>query len=376
MIIVIADDFTGAAEIAVISLGYGLKVSLCMGELVEAEADVLIVSTESRSMPPARAVEVVERVTRRATALNPDYIYKKIDSVLRGHVAAELQWQLEALGRRQALIVPANPSLHRIIVQGHYYVNGLPINETAFARDPEFAITSSAVNEMFQAPCRVLSRGAEMTPGLLIAEAASLEDMAHWAARVDRSCLAAGSGDFFDALLQRQYRKRERQPGTAPQQPHLYVSGTSFTKPRALIKAYGSGDTAYISAAMVRDSALADWLDRVGGILAARQQLIIAFDESIDGQGFEAADLRALMADCVNKVLIRFDIREVLIEGGATAAAIFQVLGLQCFEPVYEWERGVVKMKAGDFVVTVKPGSYELSEALKQQYHLFQHSSS
>jgi uncharacterized protein YgbK (DUF1537 family) len=50
MIAVIADDFTGAAELAGISLRYGLKVELCVGKVEYKNADVLVVSTDSRSL--------------------------------------------------------------------------------------------------------------------------------------------------------------------------------------------------------------------------------------------------------------------------------------------------------------------------------------
>ena len=50
MIAVIADDFTGAAELAGICLRYGLAVELCVAEVQYNNADVLIISTDSRSL--------------------------------------------------------------------------------------------------------------------------------------------------------------------------------------------------------------------------------------------------------------------------------------------------------------------------------------
>jgi uncharacterized protein YgbK (DUF1537 family) len=50
MIAVIADDFTGAAELAGISLRYGLTVSVCLHDEISTDADVLIISTDSRSL--------------------------------------------------------------------------------------------------------------------------------------------------------------------------------------------------------------------------------------------------------------------------------------------------------------------------------------
>lgn len=46
------------------------------------------------------------------------------------------------------LLVPANPSRGRIIRDGRYFVDGIPLNEPAFARDPEHPPRSSSVAEM------------------------------------------------------------------------------------------------------------------------------------------------------------------------------------------------------------------------------------
>ncbi|HTG54857.1 MAG TPA: hypothetical protein VL943_01225, partial [Niabella sp.] len=85
-----------------------------------------------------------------------------------------------------------------------------------------------------------------------------------------------------------------------------------------------------------------------------------------------ATSLRVKMAERVKVLAGQFAIDELLIEGGATAAAVFRAFDMNCFEPVYEWERGVVQMKAGGILVTVKPGSYDLPEPIRQKYKLYE----
>lgn len=74
MILVIADDFTGAAELTGISLQYGLTVELCNNKVEYKNADVLIVCTNSRSLANADAIKVttsiVEAALRIATNFN------------------------------------------------------------------------------------------------------------------------------------------------------------------------------------------------------------------------------------------------------------------------------------------------------------------
>lgn len=98
MIAVIADDFTGAAELAGISLRYGLKVSLFTREVKDTGADVLIVSSDSRSMNREEALQETRHLLEQLIALNPSMIYKKTDSVMRGYVAEELKLQRELQG--------------------------------------------------------------------------------------------------------------------------------------------------------------------------------------------------------------------------------------------------------------------------------------
>ena len=50
MIVVVADDMTGAAEIAGFCLRYGLRVAFATEVTELPKADVLVVATDTRSM--------------------------------------------------------------------------------------------------------------------------------------------------------------------------------------------------------------------------------------------------------------------------------------------------------------------------------------
>ncbi|WP_346238592.1 four-carbon acid sugar kinase family protein [Niabella insulamsoli] len=371
MIIVIADDFTGAAEMAGISLGYGLQVALCLNKLVASDADVLILSAETRSMPKEQAVATMKEITLAARALGPAFVYKKIDSVLRGHVAAEVEAQLEVLGLKKALLLPANPSMGRTIVNGQYFVDGIALSNTGFAKDPEFAIRSSEVREIIQRPEAAVLRAADdLKDGLNIGETNSFGDVERWAANMPDRCLPAGSGDFFEALLNQRFKKKQNQDKPRLQKPHIYISGTTYQQSRDRMQRTVAGAAALITANMLQRDDFSNWFDRASGMLESRQRLIIAFDDNIDTTLFDAAALRRLMAGWMKRALENWAVKELLIEGGATAAALFEALGQTCFEAVYEWGRGVVRMKAGELMVTVKPGSYQLPDALMEFYQL------
>ncbi|HUP10623.1 MAG TPA: four-carbon acid sugar kinase family protein, partial [Niastella sp.] len=137
MIAVIADDFTGAAELAGIGLRYHLKVELGAQVNKETKADLFVVATDTRSLSEAEAVQEMEKHTRELMALQPEMIFKKTDSVLRGHVLAEMRAQLSLSGFEKAVLVSANPALGRTISDGQYYLQGKPVHESSFSHDPD-----------------------------------------------------------------------------------------------------------------------------------------------------------------------------------------------------------------------------------------------
>ena len=94
MIAIIADDFTGAAELAGISLRHGLTVELYLATVTKTAADVLVVCTDSRSLNIDDAKKATADAVENILQFNPEFIYKKIDSVLRGHVMEEVKLQM------------------------------------------------------------------------------------------------------------------------------------------------------------------------------------------------------------------------------------------------------------------------------------------
>lgn len=371
---VIADDLTGAAEMAGIALRYNLSVQLAMPGVPYTGADLFIVATDSRSMGEIDAGKVTAGVVDSILALQPALIYKKIDSVLRGHVLHELNVQMQRTGQRKAFMLPANPSLGRTISDGDYYVDGSAISQTGFATDPEFAITDSSVLKMIGAASgeERLVKQTDLLPeeGIVIGEAVSIEEVKAWARKVDQKWVLAGAGDFFAALLEKKY-KSNAQSQPVSEMPHLYVSGTAFNASRALIKEISkvSRCVAYLPESIMRGNNAIDqdWLRSVIAIIGEQQKCVIAIEDN-GPLNIPAADLRRAMARAVKAVTDSVFIREMFIEGGSTSAAILHESGIASLEPVNELARGVVRMKAGNMYITVKPGSYIVPAQIKKMY--------
>ena len=382
MIAVIADDFTGAAELGGIGLRYGLQVEINTAVNARSNADLLIVSTDTRSMGREEAAAEMERLTAALLPLNPVFLYKKVDSVLRGHVAAEMQAQMRVLGITKALLIPANPKLERTIRDGVYYLQGRPVHLSSFFHDPEYAITSSDVLDMLGAGEHsiFIKRHTDPLPseGIIVGEVSATDDLVEWAGRLDGYTFAAGASGFFSAILDKihaQNRSAARPLYSALTlgHPGLIVCGSTFHQSRETIQKISlkGGPVSYMPAylATLQPDTEADydrWADEVVALMRSTGRAIIAVKpaDSAAGPGPAGAAARLLRertAKLVQKVFDRTTIRELFIEGGSTAHAILQQTGLHTFYPVEEMAAGVIRMRAGEnaaLSITVKPGSY------------------
>lgn len=125
-VIVLADDLTGALDTGVQFSQRGLR-TVVLPFADEAApprrdgggtgAEVLIVNTGTRDAAPDRARQVVREWVDRLARREPQWWYKKIDSLLRGPWRAELAAVQERLGCG-ALVCPAYPAQGRVVRGG------------------------------------------------------------------------------------------------------------------------------------------------------------------------------------------------------------------------------------------------------------------
>lgn len=147
---VIADDLTGANDTALQFHLHGARTQILLNstkELVNTKGtQVWAIATETRNVSPELALEKVVQATQTLVErVNPDYIYKKIDSTIRGNIAVETMGILETLNYDAAIICPAFPTEGRITVGGFHLLKGIPIERTEMARDPHNPISDSHI---------------------------------------------------------------------------------------------------------------------------------------------------------------------------------------------------------------------------------------
>lgn len=381
MIAVIADDFTGAAELAGIGLRYNLTVELGTEVNTATHADLFVIATDARSLPEVEAVAVMQKHTRELLALQPAMIFKKTDSVLRGHVLAEIQAQLSLTGFKKAVLVAANPALGRTIENGRYYLHGKPVHESSFAHDPDFAISSSVILDMLRSNGNsvYVKRFNEALPesGIIVGEAAQTADLQAWATRMDNTTLIAGASGFFTAMLDKLLagKRPAKSDVSAGRLPFsLFVCGTTFSQSRNTIKQIkaAGGPVCYMPGEIIRSVhsgtySYVKWANEVVALVKKHGKAIVAIHEdSTRDTAVGAGQLKEKMAGLVNEVLQRSMVQELIVEGGATAWALISQSKLTRFYPVEEMAPGVVRMQTNDpnLFITVKPGSYQWPDGL------------
>lgn len=147
----LADDLSGALDAAAAfhRAGRVVRVPLDPADWTAAEpGEITGVSTETRNAPPAAAAIAVAAAIARGRKLGARLIYKKIDSTLRGPVAAELAAVLGALPDTRLLFAPANPAVGRTVSGGMLLVHGRPVHETEFGSDPVSPVRESRLRTL------------------------------------------------------------------------------------------------------------------------------------------------------------------------------------------------------------------------------------
>lgn len=383
MIAVIADDFTGAAEIGGVGIRHGFNVVIETTVVKDIKTDILIIATDTRSKDSEKSQALIEKITKELMLLEPDFIYKKFDSTMRGNVGEELLAQLRASHMDRALLVPANPGLKRTIIDGVYYYDGIPLNELNFFNGTIDHKASSKVLDLIGEKARpftsvISTNNIFPESGLIIGNTIDANDLANWVQKIDSNTIPSGGSSFFDAIL-----KIYPNPKMRKQAPLffgkrvIYVCGSAFISSRQLVqKARQSGQlVAYMPERIFFDREegnvlLTQWANEIIEGLIDKDKVIVALDKiDYDEMADISLKIKEAFAEVIKKVMKQIKIDELIIEGGATAHSIIKKLNYTRFYPTQELGPGSIRMNVKenkDIFLTLKPGSYKWPTSIWQ----------
>lgn len=145
---IVADDLTSAADGAVAFLARGYAPLVCRQEHPATRELLVSIDTGSRMLDEAAAVQATGRAV--AALVRRTTLYKTIDSTLRGHIRSEIAAAFRASGRRHLVIAPAFPAAGRMTVGGIQLLDGVPVADTAYGRDPIHPAGTSAIRDLIE----------------------------------------------------------------------------------------------------------------------------------------------------------------------------------------------------------------------------------
>jgi len=142
---IIADDLTGAMD----SSGYlasHASITVALDPEFETTSDIMVFTTNSRHDSPLLASQKVKNIT---IPLKGDFLFKKIDSTLRGNIGPELEAMAEVLCCEKILVAPAFPASGRNVKDGILLVNGVPLARTELWQDFIILLKDSFIPSLF-----------------------------------------------------------------------------------------------------------------------------------------------------------------------------------------------------------------------------------
>ncbi|HWQ57201.1 MAG TPA: four-carbon acid sugar kinase family protein [Bryobacteraceae bacterium] len=216
-VLALADDLTGALEAGAKFAAAGVRTVVTLGGNLPAGVPVVVVDTQSRHLPAEEAAGRVFDLARAAFEAGARMVYKKTDSTLRGNIGAELGAVVRASGGTELVYAPAYPAMGRTVRQGCLYVDGVPVSETAFARDTLNPVSESSI-------VRVLA-GQTSAP-IRVWDGETDADIEAAARAAIPARMAAGPAAMAEALAALLPLERTATPGWPAMRRALVVNGS------------------------------------------------------------------------------------------------------------------------------------------------------
>ncbi|MGE5632987.1 MAG: four-carbon acid sugar kinase family protein [Caulobacteraceae bacterium] len=124
MIYIIADDLTGASDTGVqykrrrLRTLISAEIDMNLIDVLSDDFNVVSINAGTRTMLPQDAYDAIYELVKCIRTKEYKYIYKKIDSVLRGNVAQELEAVMDAMNAAVAVVATSYPENGRTLCNG------------------------------------------------------------------------------------------------------------------------------------------------------------------------------------------------------------------------------------------------------------------
>ncbi len=229
MIGVIADDVTGATDVAAALSRAGLRTLLSLtadlgDDIADADADAIVIGLKTRSNAVPDAVAQSLEAMSALRRVGADRFYFKycstFDSTAEGNIGPVTEALADELGARLVVTTPAAPMHGRTVYRGHLFVGDSLLNETHMRHHPVTPMLDSSVPRLLEPqvsgavgllPLEVVRAGVEAIRTAvtdaeragtrhLVVDSVSDGDLAAVAEAVEDAALLAGSAGLIGAI--------------------------------------------------------------------------------------------------------------------------------------------------------------------------------
>jgi uncharacterized protein YgbK (DUF1537 family) len=400
----IADDFTGATDLAGVLVKHGMRTVQMIGVPrlpAPASSDAIVVALKTRTVPPRDAVEASLRALRWLRDAGCRQFFFKycstFDSSDRGNIGPVAEALMDALETDFTIACPAFPANGRAVFRGYLFVGDVLLHESGMRHHPLTPMTDSNLVRVLQRQStrrvglvgfesvrggeeeirRAFANARSGGVGIAIVDAASDSDlMAIGAAYRDLPLLTGGSGIAMG--LPANFRSqgllaRDQPAGRLPrvEGPEAVVSGScspaterQVAHMRDFAPAFQIDPLRAASGADVVAEAV-DWASgrlRSGPVLIYATADASAVKKVQDELGAERAG--ALIESTLGAIACRLvdgGVRRLIVAGGETAGAVVSMLRLEGLRIGDEIDPGVpwtVSLGERPLALALKSGNF------------------
>ncbi len=157
----IADDFTGATDLANNLVRAGMRVVQTIGvpnASLSAEVDAVVVALKSRTIAPQDAVDQSLQALQWLQDEGAEQIYFKycstFDSTAQGNIGPVTEALMQALQTDFTIATPAFPDNGRTVFKGYLFVGDVLLNESGMQHHPLTPMVDANLVRVMQAQCK------------------------------------------------------------------------------------------------------------------------------------------------------------------------------------------------------------------------------
>lgn len=385
---VIADDFTGASDIALTLAEAGMSVAQFIGVPDgpgDAGLDAGVVALKSRTAPLSDAMAQSMAACEWLLAQGASQIILKVcstfDSTEQGNIGPVLDALATRLQAGPVIVCPAFPENGRSVYQGHLFVADRLLSESGMEDHPLTPMTDADLRRVLAAQS---DRSVSHVPALIVLEGAG----------AIRSHLAKDSHVIVDAITDRDLMQigeaakglpllcggsgialgLPKNFGHAPAQPMwsavsgpgAVISGSCSRATRAQVAAYLEVAPArQIAAEQAIEGAceleeLADWVmeqETPPLIYSSADPAIVRAAQARFGASVAAVAIERLFATLADRLVAR-GLRRLVVAGGETSGAVVESLGATELQIGPRAAAGVPLVRGKGIALALKSGNF------------------